>query len=91
MAMYAVVKTGGKQFIVHEGMELTVDLMKVKKSDQVKFDCLLKFDDEGKDLFGEITKRNVGKVVAIYLDGTPISQPVVQDEITSGEAKAIVP
>ncbi|PIW73105.1 50S ribosomal protein L21, partial [Candidatus Roizmanbacteria bacterium CG_4_8_14_3_um_filter_34_9] len=46
--MYRVVKTGGKQFLVHEGMELTVDLMKVKKSDQVKFDCLLKFDDEGK-------------------------------------------
>jgi len=48
MVMYRVVKTGGKQFLVHEGMELTVDLMKVKKSDQVKFDCLLKFDDEGK-------------------------------------------
>ncbi|MBU0707587.1 protein translocase subunit SecD [Patescibacteria group bacterium] len=46
----------------------------------------LKFDSEGKDLFAEITKRNLGQVVGIYLDGSPISQPVVQNEITSGEA-----
>jgi len=46
----------------------------------------LKFNDEGKNLFAEITKRNVSKVVAIYLDGSPISLPVVQQEITSGEA-----
>lgn len=46
----------------------------------------LVFNDEGKKLFGEITKRNVGKVVAIYLDGSAISTPVVQQEISSGEA-----
>jgi protein-export membrane protein SecD len=44
------------------------------------------FDDEGKKLFGEITKRNVGKPVAIFLDGQPLSQPTVQTEITNGEA-----
>ncbi len=60
---------------------------------QVQFDpntgtpqVSLKFNNEGKDLFAAITKRNLGKVVAIYLDGSPISQPVVQDEIDSGEA-----
>ncbi|MFA6391414.1 MAG: protein translocase subunit SecD [Patescibacteria group bacterium] len=46
----------------------------------------LKFNDEGKTLFAEITKRNLGKPVAIYLDNAPISIPVVQAEITSGEA-----
>ena len=46
----------------------------------------LKFDDEGKNLFAEITKRNVGKKVAIYLDGEIISAPVVQTEISNGEA-----
>lgn len=44
------------------------------------------FNDEGKDLFAEITKRNLQKPVAIYLDGAPISIPVVQAEITSGQA-----
>ncbi|PIY96006.1 MAG: protein translocase subunit SecD [Candidatus Kerfeldbacteria bacterium CG_4_10_14_0_8_um_filter_42_10] len=46
----------------------------------------LSFNDEGKALFAEITKRNLNKPVAIYLDGSPISIPVVQAEITSGEA-----
>ncbi|MBI4426465.1 MAG: protein translocase subunit SecD [Candidatus Kerfeldbacteria bacterium] len=46
----------------------------------------LQFDDEGTKLFAEITKRNVGKQVAIYLDNAPISVPVVQQEITGGTA-----
>lgn len=46
----------------------------------------LKFDDEGSKLFADITKRNIGKNVAIYLDQEIISAPVVQTEITAGEA-----
>ncbi len=44
------------------------------------------FDSEGSDLFGDITRRNVGKTVAIYLDGEPISIPTVNQEITGGQA-----
>jgi protein-export membrane protein SecD len=47
----------------------------------------LEFNDEGTKLFGEITTRNVGKRVAIYLDGAPITTPVVQEAITSGRAQ----
>lgn len=47
----------------------------------------LEFNDEGKRLFAELTKANVGKVVAIYLDGSPISTPVVREEITGGNAE----
>ena len=46
----------------------------------------LQFNSEGKDLFGEITKRNVGKKVGIYLDNMPISVPVVNEPITDGKA-----
>ena len=46
----------------------------------------LELNDEGKKLFAGITKRNLGKLVAIYLDGVPISVPVVQAEITDGNA-----
>lgn len=46
----------------------------------------LEFDREGTDLFASITKENIGKRVAIYLDGVPISAPVVQSEITNGQA-----
>lgn len=46
----------------------------------------LKFDDEGTKLFSEITTRNVGKPVAIFLDGSPISIPKVNEPILSGSA-----
>jgi protein-export membrane protein SecD/preprotein translocase SecF subunit len=50
------------------------------------YEVSLVFDDQGKKLFGEVTKRNVGKPVAIFLDGRSISEPVVQAEINTGEA-----
>ncbi len=46
----------------------------------------LQFDDTGAKLFAQITKENVGKTVAIYLDGAPISTPRVNEEITGGQA-----
>ena len=46
----------------------------------------LQFDDTGTALFAKITKENFGKMVAIYLDGAPISTPVVREEIPSGQA-----
>ncbi|HOD96978.1 MAG TPA: protein translocase subunit SecD [Candidatus Paceibacterota bacterium] len=47
----------------------------------------LEFNDEGAKIFAELTQKNVGKVLAIYLDGQPISLPVVQEEITEGKAQ----
>ncbi len=46
----------------------------------------LEFNDEGKELFGRITTRNVDKSVAIFLDGQPISIPRVVSPITGGSA-----
>ncbi len=60
---------------------------------EVQFDQLsgspsvgLKFNDEGGRLFEEITDKNVGKRVAIFLDGSIISAPVVQQKISGGAA-----
>ncbi len=46
----------------------------------------LQFNDQGAALFAKITKENVGKMVAIYLDGAPVSTPVVREEIPNGQA-----
>lgn len=46
----------------------------------------IEFNDEGAKLFAAITKANVGKKLAIFLDGNPISIPVIQTEISSGQA-----
>lgn len=45
------------------------------------------FNDEGAKLFGEITKNNVGRQLAIILDGRPLSVPTIREEIAGGEAQ----
>lgn len=46
----------------------------------------LQFNDEGSQMFEDITRKNIGKRVAIYLDGAPISVPRVNDAISGGKA-----
>jgi protein-export membrane protein SecD len=47
----------------------------------------LEFTEEGGKLFEQITERNVGQQVAIFLDGEPISAPVVSEKIIGGSAQ----
>jgi len=47
----------------------------------------LQFSKEGGDKFAEITGRNIGKQLPIVLDGQIISAPVVQGQITGGDAQ----
>lgn len=49
-------------------------------------EVVLEFDSEGRELFAEITKRNIGSPVAIFLDDYPISIPTVNEEIPDGRA-----
>lgn len=60
---------------------------------QVQFDpntgepvVSLEFSDEGAKKFSEITGRNIGKPVAIFLDELPVTMPQVKEQITTGEA-----
>lgn len=46
----------------------------------------LQFDEEGTKLFSDLTTQNVGKQIAIFLDGEILSAPTVQNAITNGEA-----
>lgn len=46
----------------------------------------ISFNDEGTELFKQITQRNLQKPVAIFLDGEPISVPNVSSVITDGNA-----
>ena len=48
---------------------------------------LLTFTDVGRQMFADITKANVEKQVAIYLDGAPVSAPVVREAILDGNAE----
>ncbi len=47
----------------------------------------LQFNTEGSKLFEKITSENVGKTIAIFLDGRPISAPRVNEAISGGQAQ----
>ncbi len=47
----------------------------------------LELTDEGAEIFTGLTQKNVGKQLAIYLDGAPISAPVVSEVISTGKAQ----
>ena len=57
--------------------------------DQTTYQALVQllFDDEGAKIFEELTTRNVGKQLAIYIDQILISAPVVQEKISGGKAQ----
>lgn len=47
---------------------------------------LLHFDSEGSQIFADVTANNVGRQFGIFLDGVPISVPVIREAIPSGTA-----
>ncbi len=47
----------------------------------------IQFNEEGAVIFEEITGRNVGKQLAIFLDNALIESPVVQTKISGGRAQ----
>jgi len=48
---------------------------------------LLQFNDEGSKIFSDLTSKNIGQPLAIYIDGIPISAPIVQETISQGKAQ----
>jgi preprotein translocase subunit SecD len=48
---------------------------------------VINFNDAGSKLFEQITAQNIGKQLAILLDGQVISSPVIQEAIPGGSAE----
>ena len=47
----------------------------------------VEFNDEGANIFEELTQRNIGKPLGIFLDNSEISSPVVREKISGGRAQ----
>jgi large subunit ribosomal protein L21 len=63
---FAVIATGGKQYVVHEGDTLAVELLgEHKEGDKIEFDTVLMIDDGSKAKVGSPTTGT--KVTASYL------------------------
>ncbi len=44
------------------------------------------FNSEGKALFASVTEKNIGRYLAIFLDGAVLSVPVIREKIPDGRA-----
>lgn len=68
MKTIAVIKTGGKQYLVEEGQELKVEKLEMEPGTSLEFDALLVSDTEGTSTI--VGSPNVGgtKVKATIMD-----------------------
>lgn len=64
------------------------------KSAQLSFDNItgkpqvnIEFNNDGAQIFEDLTARNIGRPLAIFLDNQLIEMPVVQDKISGGKAQ----
>jgi len=75
--MFAVIKTGGKQYLVKEGQEIKIEKLNKQPGEKVEFDTLLLFDEEGKEVkvgkpilqgvkvLGEVLEEKRGKKTSV--------------------------
>ena len=47
---------------------------------------VLKFNSEGAQIFADLTRDNVGRYFGMFLDGVPISVPIIREAIPDGTA-----
>lgn len=66
--MLAVIKTGGKQYIVKEGQELKIEKLELEEGKTIDFDAMLVSDVEGKDVKIGTPTVSGAKVSAVVLE-----------------------
>jgi preprotein translocase subunit SecD len=79
-----------RRYAVRKRTLLTGDLIQtaeVRISDSGEPYVSLTFNSTGARVFGEITEQNVGRPLAIILDGNVHSAPVIRERIPSGQAQ----
>ncbi|MBO6137206.1 MAG: protein translocase subunit SecD [Lachnospiraceae bacterium] len=74
--------------VVVEGKDVTSASPEAQREDNgtTSYVVALTFDSAGADKFAEATGRLVGQQIGIYMDETLLSNPVVQTQITGGQA-----
>ena len=81
--------TGGVAYLLERKSTVTGEMLKntqVNIQDNEPY-VSLTFDAQGSALFGEITTQNVGKRMAIMLDGNVTKAPVIREPILGGQAQ----
>ncbi len=81
--------TGHVPYLLHRKAAVTGEMLKnaqVNVHDNEPY-VSLSFDTQGTQLFGQTTTDNVGKKMAILLDGTVTKAPVIREPILGGQAQ----
>ncbi len=88
---YSLKKVGKETLLLHDEVALTGDTLvnAEVKFDQSRFNepyIALEFNSKGAAIFSEVTGQNVGRRLAIVLDGNVHSAPRINEKIPSGRA-----
>ncbi len=79
-----------RPYLVRKGAVLTGDVLQDARVNYTEFSEVyvgVTFDSKGAKEFGRITSANVGKFMAIVLDGTVYSAPRINEPILGGRAQ----
>lgn len=81
--------TGAVPYLLRRKAEVTGEMLKNAQTNVNNNEpyVTLMFDAQGATLFGETTTKNVGKRMAILLDGTVTKAPVIREPILGGNAQ----
>ncbi|TAL16870.1 protein translocase subunit SecD [bacterium] len=66
--------------------EVVQNAMMNVDQNRAEYYVLMEFDKRGEQIFGDVTSANVGKRLAILLDGVVQSAPVIREAILGGRA-----
>ncbi|MBI4211459.1 MAG: protein translocase subunit SecD [Deltaproteobacteria bacterium] len=80
---------GGTPYVLKRKVEVSGEMLKNAQTNVQNNEpyVSLTFDPQGAERFGETTKTNVGKRMAIVLDGVVMSSPVIREAILGGQAQ----
>ena len=67
--MYAIIETGGKQYLVQEGDVIFVEKLPVEAEDTVVFDKVIAVVDEGNSVFGTPTVKGAKVEAKVLKNG----------------------
>ena len=81
--------TGGIPYLLHRKAGVTGEMLKDAKVNVHNNEpyVSLVFDQTGTTAFGEVTKNNVGRRMAILLDGVVTKAPSIREPILGGQAQ----
>jgi preprotein translocase subunit SecD len=68
------------------GAELTRAEVRTDPASTASWQVAIEFTPKGTQIFGDVTEQNVGRRLAIVLDGTVCSAPAIRERIPSGSA-----